>query len=75
MLFAKPIMSSGAALLLAACAAAPAPEYATDHPANPAAAPAPAPEALPSALSTYRDAPAAPAPGGNTKEDPHANHH
>jgi len=63
----------GAALLLAGCAAARAPEYAQDHPANPAAAAAPS-VSQPSALTTYRAASSAP-PAEPTKEDAHAGHH
>ena len=84
MLSLKSLGRPAAALLLAACASAPAPEYAIDHPANPSAAAAPvAPQ--PSALADYRSSqpappaatspePASDAPG-EQKEDPHAGHH
>ncbi len=68
-----------ASTLLAACAAAPAPQYSIDHPANPAAAAAPMPPE-PSALAGYR-APAAVPPQSATpaesqpKEGEHAGHH
>ena len=53
MLSLKALASPGAALLLAACASAPAPDYPADHPANPAAAAAPGTPRS-SALATYR---------------------
>jgi len=85
----KLLASPCAALLLAACAVAPAPEYARDHPANPAAPAAPV-ATQPSALTTYRATERATAPGSATvpssqqpstapadpaKEDAHAGHH
>jgi hypothetical protein len=44
-----------AVLAIAGCAAAPAPDYSDDHPANPRAAAAPATAVVPS-LSSYRGA-------------------
>lgn len=87
MLSLKALVSPGAALLLAACALAPAPDYPMDHPANPSAAAAPA-TPQPSALATYRSPNGAqPAPPAGTspesaidsqqkqkKENPHAGH-
>jgi len=84
MLSLRVLVSPVAALLLAACASAQAPEYSADHPANPAAAAAPA-RPQPSALATYRSAQPAPPPGPSSqsaidppeqekKEDPHAGH-
>ena len=90
MLSLKALASPGAALLLAACASAPAPDYSADHPANPAAAAAAAtPQSSP--LATYRlpDSAAAPSPAAGAgpdakpamdsqdkqeNEDPHAGH-
>lgn len=72
----KALIAPGAALLLAACASAPAPQYAQDNPANPAAAAAPS-GSQPSALATYRSlgarSPAQPAATG-AEADPHAGH-
>jgi hypothetical protein len=73
MLSLKVLAPLGAALLLTACAAARAPEYTQDHPANPAAAAAPS-ATQPSALATYRAAPRV-APAEPTNEDAHAGHH
>ncbi len=54
-----------ATLLLAACAAVPAPEYSRRHPANPEATQAPATSA-PRALDTYHPAAARKQPPGQS---------
>lgn len=54
-----------ATLLLAACAAVPAPEYSRQHPANPDATQAPATSAS-SALDTYQPAAARKEPPGQS---------
>jgi hypothetical protein len=86
MLLLKALAPTGTALLLTACASAPAPDYPLDHPANPAATIAPASPPA-SAITSYvspspaSTMPAADSPQGSTsqpeqkEEDPHAGHH